>query len=454
MEHKNEVANWFGDLKTYPTVVVDAYSLNDLEKIVADTQQYPSPLKPVGQNHSTAQCCEANGGTIIRIKMNKILHIGEDTITVEPGVLYKDIELALDPLGKQLHINTEIGCLTAGSAAVAATKDSSFPNEYGQVGSYICEISILKANGEKVLITEKDQDLIRAWRSSYGNLGLVYQVCFKTKPKQPLKVWHKNYSLQKFIAQLPEIKQANAAIMYYLYPFENKITVEYRQYNHQQDLKNDPKYNTSLWKIRNHLWKKTEPYLGQWVERFVPFKWLRYKIVDVFNSIVRIGITQFLKSDITQAMDQTIRYPDVADIHRYTFSLWAFPEERYPEIVSAYFKFCHDYYKKTGYRTNLLNVGYRISFDQQSLFSYSWNGNVMTVDPVSTGNKGWREFLVHYNEFCSNLGGTPMFNQTWGVTRIQAEKAFGERLDVFKKIRQEFDPQNRFLNNYFKGIFC
>ena len=57
----------------------------------------------------------------------------------------------------------------------------------------------------------------------------------------------------------------------------------------------------------------------------------------------------------------------------------------------------------------------------------------MTVDPVSTSNPGWRQFLVDYNVFCSDLGGFPMFNQTWGVTKEQAEKAFGPRFEKFKK---------------------
>ena len=40
----------------------------------------------------------------------------------------------------------------------------------------------------------------------------------------------------------------------------------------------------------------------------------------------------------------------------------------------------------------MLYVGYRITKDQNSLLSYSWDGNVMTIDPVSTANPGWDEF--------------------------------------------------------------
>jgi hypothetical protein len=102
----------------------------------------------------------------------------------------------------------------------------------------------------------------------------------------------------------------------------------------------------------------------------------------------------------------------------------------------------------------MLNVGYRIAKDQQSLLSYSFDGPVMTVDPVSTGNQGWRDFLLAYNEFCSNLSGRPLLNQTYGVTRAQAQRAFGGRLRAFAEARKGFDPEDRLLNDYFRDLLA
>ena len=36
---------------------------------------------------------------------------------------------------------------------------------------------------------------------------------------------------------------------------------------------------------------------------------------------------------------------------------------------------------------------------------YSWDGNVMTIDPVSTANPGWDDFIVAYNQFCMDRNG-------------------------------------------------
>ena len=142
----------------------------------------------------------------------------------------------------------------------------------------------------------------------------------------------------------------------------------------------------------------------------------------------------------------------MSDNSRYTFSIWAFPEDRYVECLRSYFELSKDHYRRTGYRIDLLSVGYRILADQSSLFSYSYDGNVITFDPVSTGTLGWEMFLREYNEMCSELGGVPLFNQTNLLTRSQVENAFGDRLERFEKHRQRFDPPNRLLNSFFAEL--
>jgi hypothetical protein len=78
----------------------------------------------------------------------------------------------------------------------------------------------------------------------------------------------------------------------------------------------------------------------------------------------------------------------------------------------------------------------------------------MTLDPVSTGNPGWREFLQHYNRFCSDRRGVPLLNQTFGVTREIAHTAYGDRLGVIARIQRSYDPDGRMLNEYFRSLFA
>jgi hypothetical protein len=144
----------------------------------------------------------------------------------------------------------------------------------------------------------------------------------------------------------------------------------------------------------------------------------------------------------------------VSNDSRYTFSLFAFPEKDFPRMMGEFFEFSKDYYKQKGYRTNLLYVGYRILKDQKALLSYSWDENVLTIDPVSTGNKGWQDYLVAYNEFCSERNGKPLLNQTPRLTSEILKKAFGDRLKTFADTRKQYDPNGRLLNEYFKTLLA
>ena len=98
----------------------------------------------------------------------------------------------------------------------------------------------------------------------------------------------------------------------------------------------------------------------------------------------------------------------------------------------------------------MLNVSYRIKQDTNSWFSYSSEHPVMTLDPVSTGPLGWETFLTAFNDFCSEHHGVPLFNQTKWITRHQARKAFGVRLEQFEQERRGLDPKGRLLNEYFR----
>jgi len=79
---------------------------------------------------------------------------------------------------------------------------------------------------------------------------------------------------------------------------------------------------------------------------------------------------------------------------------------------------------------------------------------VMTVDPVSTANPGWPEFLDAYNAFCAARGGLPLMNQTAQLTPPLAQRTLGDRLKKFAAARKTYDPTNRLLNSYFQGLLA
>jgi FAD/FMN-containing dehydrogenase len=414
-----------------------------------DPATYPSPVRAVGSNHSTAPCGVADGGTLIRMRMNQILNIGQVSLTVQADALHIDMAKALEAKSLQFYVNTEIGSLSAGSASCAGTKDASFVDQYGQVGCYVTGVKMVLPSGELLEVTEDAQpDLMQKVRSSYGLFGIIYEVTYKIRPLTPMHVHHKTFSLEDFIAALPDLKALNGSMMFYIFPFDNKITIEFRKDN--PGATGEP--NRAAWALRNHIWGTSGPKFGHDLEQNISNPTIRYGIIDAFNAAWRLQLETIVSSDYTIPPDQIIQYPTVSDDSRYTFSLFAFPEDKYPEVLTDFFKLAKDYYSQKGYRSNLLYVGYRIAQDQKALLSYSFDGTVMTIDPVSTANAGWDEFLGAYNQFCSERNGLPLLNQTPGLTAGIVQKAYGDRWNAFAAARKQFDPSDRLLNNYFREL--
>ena len=445
------VQNWFGDIVSHPKVVVEAKSADEIASILRDTAQYPSPVRAFGSNHSTAACSAADGGTMIKMRgMNRILEITDETVTAEAGAILIDVAQELKNRGLQFYVNTEIGNLSMGSAACAGTKDGSMPGEYGQVSSYCTRIKMVLPSGKVLEASEEsDPELMQMLRSSYGTFGIVTEATFRIRKAQPMEVHHETFSVKDFASRLPVLWARGYSMMCYMFLFDELVTVEFRKYNPKAKGKPDD----HVWPLRNYLWSVAGPRTCAQAERDIENKFIRYKFIDGFGWLWRFKLENLITSKNTMAVDQMIRYPDVSNDSRYTFSLWAFPEETYSEVLPEYTEWVKDYYKTKGYRTDMLHVGYRIAKDQQSLLSYSFDGNAMTIDPVSTANPGWTGFLTDYNEWCSSRGGVPLPNQTFGFTRAQAQRALGSRLDVIAAKRAEFDPENRLLNDYFRELF-
>lgn len=461
------VSNWFNDLHTYPLVIAYPTQPSHLQRIVQERSTFPSPLRAVGSLHSTTACFGADTGTVVVMKGFRSMSLGEDaegnpTVTAGAGARFFEVAEFLRDNGLQFYVNVEIGDLTMGAAACVGTKESAFPGEHGQVGSYLHSVKMINARGEVVEISgaTRTPDL-RTVRSSYGLLGLVYEVTFKVKKLRPMAVHHRTFTLGTFLEflkkELPALERQGTSMMLYLDPFTREhlftgprglITAEFRRYTEA----GRGKATRWQWWLRNFAWKSVCPRLAHGVSRLVWIRPVRHALLNTLNWLNHFFLRTFIRGRHTLAPDQIIRYPAKGGPGKYTFSILAFPEKDYARVLSSYFEFCRDYEARTGYRTNLLHVGYRTFQDRSSLLSYSYAGNAMTADPVATGTAGWQEFLVAYHAFADGLGGIPLFNQTPWVTAASARRAFGVRLQELAWTRAQQDPSGRFLSPFFHNL--
>lgn len=445
------VPSWDGTWTYRPAVFVTPTSVEDLITILTDQERFPSPVRPAGSKHSTARMNGDDGGTMVDMRsMKRIIEITDDYARVEAGASYLEVTNALKARGLQFHITTEIGNSTLAALTSAATKDSSFPGESGQISSYASAFKLVTPQGQIVEINEQDHlEEMQMMRSSYGLAGIIFEVTIKVCPAVALWVRHYEMDLSDFRRRFEEWKEQDYAIMYYLFPYARKVVVELRRKNPGVT----PKARR-IWQYRNRFWRKYGPAMALWIERNVKGRKAQARAFNMHFAMLRKALVRIVRSDQAHAWAQTINYPRNPGPKKYLFSMWAFYEPGFFDTLEAYFDFCKAYYEETGYRCDMPNVGYWIAEDRGALFSYCWEGPTLSIDPSGTGGEDWNRFLRAYNEFCSQHGGAPLFNQTPFLTRDMVRKAFGDRVDQFEAWRRQRDPEGRMLDSYFKELLA
>jgi len=445
------VSNWDHGVTYRPAVIVSARTVDDVVRVVSDTATYPSPVRAVGKLHSPAPCSADDGGTMLDMtSMTRILEIGPDFVTAEAGALYIDVAEELARHDRQFHINTEIGTVTLGAVACAATKDSSLvgSSQYGQVSSFVSGVKVVKPDGTVCSFTEDEHpEEMRLLRLSYGLLGVVVEVTLKTQPITALFAEHRMYSLAEFRAAVPDLVAQDLALMMYFYPFADCVVLEVRR----EEPGAKPTSNGGWW-LRNAFWRKLGPLFVLSIRRLSPTDAIEHALIRFYDRLMRRGMCWFVGGKLTSPHAQIIRHVDDPGVNKFVFSMWSFDEEGYFDILEEYFRFCKEYAEQTGFRCNLPAVGYRIVQDRKALLSYTHDADALSIDPVSTGGPEWEEFLKAFNAFCSDRDGHPLFNQTKHLTAAQARKAYGKRWEEFAQVRAKWDPDDRLLSHYFADL--
>jgi FAD/FMN-containing dehydrogenase len=94
-----------------------------------------------------------------------------------------------------------------------------------------------------------------------------------------------------------------------------------------------------------------------------------------------------------------------------------------------------------------------VARDNSALLSPSFDEPLIALQTISTQKRGWEDFALDLSEFAENWSGTPLFNQTVSTRDAYVSHTYGGRMEFFKKIRRQLDPENRLLNPYLARYF-
>ena len=458
------ISNWNGSNRFTPAVKVAPRDLGELKAVVRDVPAYPSPVRALGELHSLNESIETAGTAVFMTRFNGIgdPDRGTKTVTVGAGVRMIDLNRKLKEHGLQLPVVPEIGNATAGSVACCGTKDSALGlTGLGQISSTVVGVRMVTAGGNAVQVTNADD--LRMIRSSYGLLGIIYEVTFQVVPRQRVWYEYRRIRLDRYLKAgkpIPppagqEILGGADGFLGFLLPYRRELLVERRRLarGHRQ---------IPIWD-RLKLWLRT----FAWTTGARPFnaplrllpKPIRRAVIAAWVWILDHG---FLKVFFLRLISRFASYRADAmiDFKRpvssyFDFTFWAFPVSTWDTVVPAYLQFCERFLGETGFRPALPTEVYFIRKDDSALLSFCPDADIYTLDMVNWTDEepaDWAAMNRAFNDFAARHGGRPLLNQTKRLLPSVAAQVWTPGWHALASARLAADPHGRFLTPFLAGL--
>jgi hypothetical protein len=91
--------------------------------------------------------------------------------------------------------------------------------------------------------------------------------------------------------------------------------------------------------------------------------------------------------------------------------------------------------------------------DKTAVLSPSFDEPMIALQAASTQATGWENFVIDLADFAEQWGGMPLYNQSRSVRADYARQVYGGRLNFFRKIRRQLDPEDRLLTPFMAQYF-
>lgn len=433
-----------------PTIIKPVNS-RVIRDVLNPDSRYLPPFRPMGANSSATDCTSSSAGTVIDLTcLNRIKNIDAygDTVTVQPGVRIGDLARELAAQGLELGGSHDLMSRTVGGAVAGACIGPAFGDDGAFFASQVKSIRVITPNGKPIEIRRSQQNLLNAYRLSFGMLGVIDEITLKVRPIKPFAVTHRRCCFDQFSGVVEKLRNVDVGLKFYLLPFRDRVYLDLRRYSPAaRSTRRIP------WKIKDWGESTVLPKVFKSINRIVPLAGVRYRLIDEISQVTQGLVNNRLVSSGSNSTAQlsSIRKHDVANSLYY--STWFFPAADFAIVVQAYRDFCLRIHESSNYRCDMPTVGFRIGRDTSAMLSPSFDEPMVALRAISTQAQGWEDFAIDFGDFARHWGGVPIFNQTRDIPADYPQQVFGSRLTFFRKIRRQFDPENRMMNPFLSQYF-
>jgi len=428
--------------------ILHPVNLKELQHILGPDSPHHPPFRPMGAASAVTDCNRSSVGTVVDMtSFDRIISIQKigGQVTVQAGVSLLRLSRALEACGLELDGSHGLMNRTVGGAVAGTCGGPAIGIDHGLFAAQVISMKLVSPTGGLLNIGSGQDSLLNVFRLSYGMLGIIYELTLRTRTIRRFTATHRRCSLKQFTNAIDSLVRTEIGIQFSLLPFADIVYLDLRRFS-----TGTPTSSRLPWKIKHWSENSMLPSVFKMLNRLIPVTGIRYRLIDGLGKLTQRFVSTRLVSTGSVATTQ----PCSIDTSKALLSsTWFFPAADFSIVVQAYKEFCLRVWHDSDFRCDMPTVGYYLSRDQSALLSPSFDESMIALCSTSTQSKGWDNFAIDFGEFARHWGGTAAFDQTREIERVHAGEILGDRLELFRRVRRQIDPEQRMMNPYLSQYF-
>ena len=423
-----EWQNWAGNIRFTPNEIARPRNTQEVVDLVKTGRK----IRCIGTGHSWSELAKTDDVLMATDELNRILSIDKitNTATIQAGAKLENLNIELWESG---YAFSNLGSIARQSlAGTISTGTHGTGLNHQVLGSMVENFKLVNADGEILSIDKKaNPELFKNALISLGSLGIVTEMTIKVVPKFQLQERSGLMDFEEVCDNILDwVKEENHIKMWW-FPHTNKMMV-YR-YNHSYEPVNDTWFRQKFmdeW-VSVHFYR-----LMLWWSNRKPVrrKWMNQKIVNG------------LLPDVNR-IERSYKVFNVPEppIHRETE--WAFDAALTPTLLREYRKMVEE-------KGHLINFIQEIRFVKGDDFALSpcHGRDSVYVGAYNADNRGWDELLSDFEELAIRHNGRPHWGKEFNASSGYLKSVY-PKWDDFLKLREEMDPEGKFMNSMLEELF-
>jgi L-gulono-1,4-lactone dehydrogenase len=415
--------NWAGQQRCAPERIERPGSEDELAAIVAGADR----VRAAGSGHSFTDIACTDGVLLDLGRMNRVLSVEGELVTVEAGITLHDLGAELAARGLALENQGDIDRQTLAGAISTATHGTG--ERFRNLSSQVAGMRLVTGGGEVVELGEGADDL-RAARVGLGALGIVTAVTLRCVPLFSVRRVDEPRPLGDVLEGFDELASAHDHFELYAFPYTDVAIVRMSERGDFEPEPVDPRRLFLQEVVLENGALGAGVRLGRRLPRLIP---------GVNRAFARL-VTRQVRTDHGHRV-----YPSRRNV-RFTEMEYAVPRQHGAEAARRVLELV---------RRRRLPVGFpievRVTRGDDACLSTAFGRDTAYVAVHQYRGMEFETYFRAVERIMDDYEGRPH----WGKRHYKTAATLRDRYpewDRFQEARERLDPERRFQNDYTERV--